>query len=155
MATIIAPRVLDPGDPSQDRPRVVSSWTYRADIFWHPTNTRMGVLSGNQKGTGTFTVGNNNFSTGSTVIEIGDFALVSRLHYQPGANVNATAANIVTALNKLDYIDASANNATVTFTVDIDVDFKIIHYGTIANFTNINPVGRIRGGLIQAPQFGG
>lgn len=91
--------------------------------------------------TGVFTVADNNFSTGTCIIKIGDFEFVSGVDFVAGAGVNATATNIAAAINALPGWSASALAADVTvfYPHAGKVRFEARHHGTIVNITPLNP----------------
>ena len=94
---------------------------------------------------GSFTVADNDFTTGNMEIVIKTIRLQSYLDFAIGALVADTAANIVTAVNGMTAITGvSAENlgAVVTLTSSEttgDVVFRAYHYGTIVNLTPFVP----------------
>ena len=94
--------------------------------------------------TGSLTVANNDFSTGRAEIRLGNFRLTSNVDFVPGINVQATAVVIAAAISRLFGFAATAPGAGV---VNIQyqsgpadrIQFEVIHYGTITNFTPLDP----------------
>lgn len=99
---------------------------------------------------GTLTVANNDFSTGSTEILLGDYCLINGVEYQVGALVANTATNIAAAINSMAGFSASALGAVVTIVSNEtmgEIDFRVRHGGTITNFTPLAPnTGYLGGG---------
>jgi hypothetical protein len=94
----------------------------------------------------TFLVANNDFSTGRAILHLGDHRLISGVDFEIGLNVNATATNIIAAVNRLGGGLAAAAGAVpngVVVTIDDQpiskVDCRVVHYGTIVNFTTFDP----------------
>jgi hypothetical protein len=105
--------------------------------------------------TGTLTVADNDFSTGTAVLALGDFTLTSGIDYVIGGSVNATATNIAAAITTLPGFEATAVAADVTIDytsgpADI-VDFRVVYYGTKTNFT-LSPTDGFLGN--GGPHFG-
>jgi len=101
--------------------------------------------------TGSFTVNDNDFSTGRAEIILGDWSVVSNVDFYPGAGVALTAANIVTAINAVvPGFRADRVGAVVTVYYDDgsanDVDFRVVHHGEKVNFNALSPSN----GLLQA-----
>lgn len=93
--------------------------------------------------TSTFTVADNDFSTGRVEILLGNYSLVSGIDYAVGVLAADTAANIVTAINGLLEFFASRVGADVTVqyadgSANV-VTFEIRHYGTVLNITPMDP----------------
>lgn len=92
--------------------------------------------------TGSFTVADNDFTTGAAILTLGLHQLISNIDFIPGVTEVLTAAAIVTAINRLQGFTAIANGALVMVTwggsLD-EVEFYAIHYGTKVNFTPFVP----------------
>ena len=90
----------------------------------------------------TFIVDDNDFSTGRTVLVLGDFEIIANIDYLPGGSTALTATAIAAALNRLSGITASANVSTVTILREPaleKVEFRVLHHGTITNFITLIP----------------
>lgn len=109
--------------------------------------------------TGQFTVADNDFTTGITLLVLGEYQLIANVDYIPGVGVNATATAVAAAIARLPGFGATANGADVEVTWEgpIDeVDFYSIHYGIIENFTPFVPATGFLGmgrPSISAPQI--
>jgi hypothetical protein len=90
------------------------------------------------------TVANDDFTTGTTVITLGDFTLTSDIDYVTGGGAAVTAANLAAAITALPGFTATVPAGAQ---VDIEygygpanqVDFNILYNGTITNFTPVTP----------------
>lgn len=109
----------------------------------HATNARLTLAAGGfGPATGSFTVNDNDFTTGRTEIVLGPYRLMDTFDYAVGADEDATAANIAAAINTLPGWTATSALHVVTVTNDHqadDVVFEVHHYGTIVNFTTLTP----------------
>jgi len=129
--------------PPPTRQAVSSQVVGFRDGAAHAVNINARINGAFAAKTASFTVNNNDFSTGAAVIILGDFELVSAVDYAIGAAVGNTATNIAAAITNLPGFTATPTGADVAVeydagTADI-VDFSITHYGTITNFTAITP----------------
>jgi hypothetical protein len=93
---------------------------------------------------GSFTVNDNDFTTGRAEIILGNYSIVSNVDFYPGINVAATAANIVLAISGiLPGFRADRIGAVVTVYYDDgsanDVDFRVVHLGEKVNFNALSP----------------
>jgi len=93
---------------------------------------------------GSFTVNDNDFTTGRAEIVLGDYTLVSNVDFYPGVGVADTADNIVTAIHGiLPGFQADRLGAVVTVYYDDgsanDVDFRVVHHGEKVNFNTLSP----------------
>lgn len=106
---------------------------------------------------GSFTVADNDFSTGWVELFLGDYRLLSGVEYAIGLNVNATAANLAAAISAMPGFTASALGAVVTVVFNDpmgEIDFRAVHRGSHTNFTTFTPsTGYLGGGdpTIGAP----
>lgn len=64
--------------------------------------------------TGTVTVANNTFSGDSALLRVGQYTIVSNIHFAPGGGVNATATALAAAISLLPGYSALAVGAVVT-----------------------------------------
>jgi hypothetical protein len=107
------------------------------------TNARWTLASGGYAlAHGHLTVNNNDFTTGRTEIVLGPYRLMDTVDYMVGADEDATAVNIATAVGRLPGWSAISALHVVTVYFDQsgdDTEFKVFHYGTITNFTTITP----------------
>jgi len=105
---------------------------------------QMGVLTGSAApATATLTVADNDFTTGAAILTIGEYELISNIHYTPGGAVNLTAIAIATAISNLPGFSATPVAADVVITGSIGPDgdsiaFSVVYEGTKTNFT-MNP----------------
>lgn len=96
------------------------------------------------------TVDDNDFTTGTAVITLGDYTLTSGVDYVPGGTTAVTAANIAAAISTLPGFTATVPAGSQ---VDIEyvygpanqVDFSITYYGTILNFDPVDPTDGFMG----------
>ena len=102
---------------------------------------QMGLLTGPPApATAEITVVDNDFTTGAANLYIGEYELVSGVHYTPGGTVALTAAALATAIDNLPGFSASDLGAVVSilgpYGPDGDsVTFNVVYDGTVANFT--------------------
>lgn len=93
--------------------------------------------------TGTFTVSDNNFGTGRSVLVIGNFRLISNVDFVPGGGAAATATVIAASINRLQGYEATALGADVTVNYTSgpadEISFRGEHYGTVTNFDSFVP----------------
>jgi hypothetical protein len=92
---------------------------------------------------GSFTVLDNDFSTGSVSLTLGDYQLISYVDFTPGATVHDTALAISASITKLPGFSASVVGAVVsviydTGTADI-VEFSVLQLGQKVNLGNFTP----------------
>jgi len=92
---------------------------------------------------GQLLVANNDFTTGRAVIVLGNFRLISNIDFIPGGAAALTAAAIAAAIDRLPGYDGVAVGPGVVIGYTAgpadEIDFKVEHYGTITNFTMLNP----------------
>jgi len=104
-------------------------------------NARIGGTAGPK--TASFTVDDNDFSTGPAVLTLGPFEVISNVDYVVGSSDAVTATNIAAAISNLAGFSATANLAVVSVEYDIGpadiVDFSVVHHGTIENLTPLTP----------------
>lgn len=89
-------------------------------------------------------VADDDFTTGIAVIFLGDYTLTSDVDYVTGGGAAVTAANLAAAIDTLPGFNATVSAGTQ---VDIEyvigpanqVDFSVVYYGTIENFTPVTP----------------
>jgi len=139
-------------DPSSSNPfdhpallrKAVEYGTIFVDNAKKTFNGRMvlGVLA-IPAASGTFTVADNDFTTGRVELIIGKYKLLNYIDYTPGAGAAATATAIAATISNLPGYSASALGADVTVYYEAgpanQVDFKAIHYGSKTNFTPFSP----------------
>lgn len=96
---------------------------------------------------GTFTVADNNFTTGRAVLVLGEFRLISNIDFIPGGGAAATATAIAAAISRLTGYAAVPVGANVIVSYGSgpadQIDFKAEHYGTHTNFTTFVPADGI------------
>jgi hypothetical protein len=90
------------------------------------------------------TVDDNDFSTGPVVITLGLYELVSGVDYAIGAAAANTAVNLAAAIDNLPgYTAPVPAGVVVDVSYDLapadEVEFLVVHHGTIINFTPIVP----------------
>ncbi len=102
---------------------------------YNATQTRNAAL--NPRSSAVLTVASNNFATGTAIIKIGDYELVSGVDYLVGANPNATATNISVALAAIPEasIVLAAPDVQVLWEHPGRIRLEVVHLGTITNFT--------------------
>jgi|SaaInlLV_10m_DNA_4_1040232.scaffolds.fasta_scaffold01534_3 hypothetical protein len=92
---------------------------------------------------GTFTVNDNDFTTGPAVLVLGSYKLTSYVDYTPGGGVAATATAIAAAISRLTGMSATANVAVVAVVWEggpnDEVEFRAQHYGSKTNFNTFTP----------------
>lgn len=101
--------------------------------------TMAGAIAG---ATATFTVNDNDFSTGNALIRLGNHILIAQLDFAIGGNATATALNIANAIDKLPGFTGNNVNAVVTATYQSGADvltFSVHHDGTKTNFNTLVP----------------
>ena len=116
-----------------------------AGIISNPTSVP-GVPQGV---TGSFTVADNDFSTGWVVLILGDYRLISYVDFQIGGNVGATALLIANAISTFAGFSATALGPVVTVVYGdplSKVEFRALHRGTKTNFTTFSPDNGFLGG---------
>jgi hypothetical protein len=105
--------------------------------------------------TATLTVADNDFSTGTAIITLGDYTLTSNVDYAVDAVLANTASNIAAAITALPGFQATALAGVVTILYTIGpadlVDFSVVYYGTKTNFT-LTPTDGLMGN--GGPHFG-
>lgn len=102
----------------------------------------IGSLTGTAAATASFTVADNDFTTGRAPIQLGPHVLNAGLDYIPGIGLNDTASNIRAAINALPGFGAAGALAVISVTGPKGPDpvtFVIKHLGTKTNFTAITP----------------
>lgn len=92
--------------------------------------------------TGEFTVSDNDFSTGLTVLTLGENKVISGIDFAQGVSTDATAIAIAAAISRLPGFVAVADTSVVTVgwggSFD-EVDFYAVHYGSKINYTLFTP----------------
>lgn len=148
----------------QNPPPMRQAFTYQAISI----NGAGGVHSGHVNGllgggyapkTATLTVANNDFSTGSCLLILGEYQMLAGVDYAIGGTVASTASNMAAAIDNLPgYTAVVLAGSTVEITYDQgpmdEVDFSVQHLGTILNMTPLVPGSGIMANgspTIQAP----
>lgn len=91
-------------------------------------------------------VADNDFTTGTAEIVLGEYTLISNVDYLVGGTTGATATNIAAAIDNLPQYSAIAAGSVVEITREPPlerVDFFVRHNGSITNFTNLVPDARL------------
>ena len=109
---------------------------------------------------GSFTVADNDFTTGRAEILLGNVRLLSGVEYAIGAAATDTAHNIAAAISALGAgcgFAATHLLAVVTVVASNtmgEIEFRALHYGSHVNFTPLIPDTNMLGGgdpVIGAP----
>jgi hypothetical protein len=133
----------------------------RTDNYMDPgTTVRQGLLAYTTPPepvgcTGTITVTDNDF-TADAMLQVGEYEVVSGVHFTPGGDVDATALNLATYIDTLPGFSAVAVGPIVTLTGPFGVfgnqlPFSVVYRGDVANFTLLPEDGFLSGG---EPSFG-
>ena len=137
----IYPYGTNPGSSNVfDHPKALRQTMTVGAVGSTPVNSgQMGLVGTLVAGqTARITVANNSFVAPAEVV-LGGYRILANVDFVPGAGVNDTAANLATAINQFPGFSATANLAVVSvlYAGDSasDVDFKVMHYGAVANFT--------------------
>jgi len=90
--------------------------------------------------TGTITVADNDFTTGSAEVILGDYHLLSYIDFQPAVLLADTAIALAAAINRFPGFRASISAPGVIVVRgmngdDDQVAFEVRHFGTHTNFT--------------------
>lgn len=101
---------------------------------------QMGLMTGAPaKALSTLTVDDNDFTTGAAKLYLGEYELISNVHYTPGGTTDLTATAIALAIGNLPGFEATALASVVTilgpYGPDGDtITFEVVYEGTHTNF---------------------
>jgi hypothetical protein len=115
----------------------------------HATHVN-GLLAGAKAPkTADFTVADNDFTTGPVILTLGKYTLTSMVDYAIAGSAALTAIEIAAAIDALPGFTASAVGVIVSVLYGLapadEVDFSVLHLGTIANFTLLTPDSGVMG----------
>ena len=117
---------------------------------------RLDTSLGFVQSSGTVTVIDNDFTTGQTLLYLGEFELIAGIHFVVGGDVNATSVNLAAAIDNLSGFSATAVAPVVTILgptgPDSDqIGFSVVYEGTKTNYT----LAPLSGSLLQGePSIG-
>lgn len=145
--TRLAPNLDGGGIQEADRPATLLRQEFRSADLQVGRIAHQGLLVGAAPAdqTASFTVNSiAGMATGSLNIKLGNFILVSGVDFIPGADVNAAAANITAAINRLAPFTAAnpaapSPDVTLTYEGTGRITFSIVHSGAVANLNTIVP----------------